>query len=1081
MNCSIPLLLSRETLERANAKIDIGNATIQMLGATVPMITTSSGHFCLPIGRSYDVSNSETKRVLSDVLYTSPLEGIGSDLKNKVKKLHSQFAHPTAERLITLIKNAGTSDTKVFDTIREITSNCDVCARHKKPPLRPAVGFPLASQFNETVAIDLKVRGPNLYILHMIDHLTRYSSACIIHDKKKETIVKAMLNYWIRIFGCPKYFLSDNGGEFVNQDVIDLAEKCNISLRTTAAESAWSNGLCEKHNGILNASVNKVMSSNDCSLEVAIHWAVAAKNSLSNVYGFSPNILVFGRNPNYPSGFVNKPPANNLHCVNDYVAENLNAMYLARKAFIEQESAERLRRALNRKSRTYSNVVFCQGDQVYYWRNNSTEWHGPAVVIGRDGQQVLVKHGGYYVRVHPCRLQHCRQPDMQLIESNGDDIENEHGNMSTSLPESEPTTDTVPHPDAESLSDSDTVDSDSHADRQPTTTATENNSSVPSAMEAESSSSSNNVSSSESWVNVRSHKDLPKVNSDIDCKFPNQDWKIRCKVLSKAGKASTSNWHFLNIQEDDNVGKCCSFKDAMWKPAEENEEALETVETLFGSCTDDPAYIQPKIDEMNKWRFFKTFEEVPNTGQDTISTRWVCTRKIKGGKVTHKARLVARGFEENSKSLKTDSPTCSKESLRLVLAIISSNAWKLHSLDVKSAFLQGAPIERDVFIKPPKEANTSFLWKMLLAPYGLNDAGRQWYVRWKGEIMLIGMVPCKYDQALFMWYENGVLAGIMACHVDDILYGGSQQFHSEIISKIRSIFAIGLEEDTNMKYLGLAICQNASGIHVSTMDYASSLKEIKLTDVDSCQHAEFSSEQTTLLKQFCGQVNWLSSQGRPDIAFDCCYIANSMKSGDPKVFSAANKVIRKAQNQDIVLHFYSDFDFSSCSVISFCDASFANLPNAGSQGGFICLLVDKNGVYFPIAWQSRKVKRVVKSTLAAECLSAVEAAELIVYISELIRNVFQNPDMAIDTFVYCDNKNLVNAVHSSTNLDDRRLVIDVSVLRDQLQQNELTDFVWVSKKSQLADTLTKQGASDKQLINVFNKKLHFNFNTICFE
>ena len=110
-----------------------------------------------------------------------------------------------------------------------------------------------------------------------------------------------------------------------------------------------------------------------------------------------------------------------------------------------------------------------------------------------------------------------------------------------------------------------------------------------------------------------------------------------------------------------------------------------------------------------------------------------------------------------------------------------------------------------------------------------------------------------------------------------------------------------------------------------------------------------------------------------------------MKSGDPKVFSAANKVIRKAQNQDIVLHFYSDFDFSSCSVISFCDASFANLPNAGSQGGFICLLVDKNGVYFPIAWQSRKVKRVVKSTLAAECLSAVEAAELIVYISELIR------------------------------------------------------------------------------------------------
>ena len=91
------------------------------------------------------------------------------------------------------------------------------------------------------------------------------------------------------------------------------------------------------------------------------------------------------------------------------------------------------------------------------------------------------------------------------------------------------------------------------------------------------------------------------------------------------------------------------------------------------------------------------------------STRWVCTRKIKGGKVVHKARLVARGFEENSKLLQTDSPTCSKESLRLLLSIISSHSWRLHSLDVKSAFLQGAHMKRQVFIRTPKEANTKSL------------------------------------------------------------------------------------------------------------------------------------------------------------------------------------------------------------------------------------------------------------------------------------------------------------------------------------------------------------------------------------
>ena len=58
-----------------------------------------------------------------------------------------------------------------------------------------------------------------------------------------------MFDHWIRIFGCPEKFLSDNGGEFINKDVIDMAEKCNITLHTTAAESGWSNGLCEKHYG----------------------------------------------------------------------------------------------------------------------------------------------------------------------------------------------------------------------------------------------------------------------------------------------------------------------------------------------------------------------------------------------------------------------------------------------------------------------------------------------------------------------------------------------------------------------------------------------------------------------------------------------------------------------------------------------------------------------------------------------------------------------------------------------------------------------------------------------------------------
>ena len=144
------------------------------------------------------------------------------------------------------------------------------------------------------------------------------------------------------------------------------------------------------------------------------------------------------------------------------------------------------------------------------------------------------------------------------------------------------------------------------------------------------------------------------------------------------------------------------------------------------------------------------------------------------------------------------------------------------------------------------------------------------------------------------------------------------------------------------------------------------------------------------------------------------------------------------------------------------------------------MLIDQNGIYSPLTWQSRKIRRIVKSTIAAECLAAVEAAEMVIYLASLVTDIFQAAKN-IKTIVYCDNKNLVNTVHSSTGLEDKRLIIDVSVLRDMLQQHELTEFKWIATDYQLANALTKQGASNELLTNVMNNMdLRFNFDTGVF-
>ena len=89
----------------------------------------------------------------------------------------------------------------------------------------------------------------------------------------------------------------------------------------------------------------------------------------------------------------------------DILAKHLNALHAARKTFMEAESSDTLRRALKAKNRETTAIEYKIGDMVYYIRKSSDKWKGPGTVIGKEKTQILVKHGGYYIRVHPCSLQ----------------------------------------------------------------------------------------------------------------------------------------------------------------------------------------------------------------------------------------------------------------------------------------------------------------------------------------------------------------------------------------------------------------------------------------------------------------------------------------------------------------------------------------------------------------------------------------------------------------------------------------------------------------------------------------------------
>ena len=95
---------------------------------------------------------------------------------------------------------------------------------------------------------------------------------------------------------------------------------------------------------------------------------------------------------------------------------------------------------------------------------------------------------------------------------------------------------------------------------------------------------------------------------------------------------------------------------------------------------------------------------------------------------------------------KVVSPTARKETLRILLAITSSLSWQCKTPAIKPAFLQGQEINREVYLKPPKEADVVGLClEVKKSVYGLTDASRNWYFSVQSLLLGQSCLPSSLD------------------------------------------------------------------------------------------------------------------------------------------------------------------------------------------------------------------------------------------------------------------------------------------------------------------------------------------------
>jgi transposase InsO family protein len=409
----VPLLLSRKAMKDLGMVIDLQNDTAKLFDQTITLEVTASGHYYIPLW------NTEVTEVCA-VFQNMTLE------PKQLLHPHRQFGHPSYKKFTNLLKDAGVWESRLEEGVDKIYDTCKICKMFKRTPSRPIVGLPLAKSFNDYVTLDLK-QWDQQYILHIIDAATRYTLSVLIRNKQPSTIVEAILMNWIGVFGVMKNIHSDNGGEFNNDEMREVASLLNVRLHTTAAESPWQNGLNERNHYITDTILRKLQ--NDFPkhrVEVLLKWANMARNSLQMNQGYSSHTLVFGLNPNLPNVMYDTPSSMETTTTSDKLLEHLDALKAARGAFIEAENSERIRRALRSRIRA-SEGMFSPGEEVYYKREND-KWLGPAKVMFQDGKVVFLRHGGAFIRVAPHRVIKV-QSEVENVQSENSTISGEAHEM----------------------------------------------------------------------------------------------------------------------------------------------------------------------------------------------------------------------------------------------------------------------------------------------------------------------------------------------------------------------------------------------------------------------------------------------------------------------------------------------------------------------------------------------------------------------------------------------------------------------------------------------------------------------------
>jgi len=235
------------------------------------------------------------------------------------------------------------------------------------------------------------------------------------------------------------------------------------------------------------------------------------------------------------------------------------------------------------------------------------------------------------------------------------------------------------------------------------------------------------------------------------------------------------------------------------------------------------------------------------------------------------------------------------------------------------------------------------------------------------------------------------LTGLIGYHVDDVLVAGKGEYYQERVELLRKSFPFGSwlsASEQNVTFCGCEVKQETNfDIVVSQERYKMGVNEIPLSlERKSSTESAANAEEIKQLRAVLGALSWR-------VGASVSVLQGAQSSPTVASLLTANKLVRTQRAvHDVPIRFCSSIEKPI--LITYTDASWACRKDGTSQGGQISVIADVSfleghrSAFSPVAWQSRKLARVARSSTSAEVQMASNATDHHEFLKQILLEWF---------------------------------------------------------------------------------------------